>query len=127
VLGTVWIPAARSKRRSSAGACVDRSWTQLSPLSCGRPYNNEIKTSPQLPLAPFLLVNEKAPRVTRSFWRGGIRAYFGGLGCRARASVDVCFWRKADITERSTNVRFWGLADKEFAIGDTYRCAAMTS
>jgi hypothetical protein len=23
VLGTVWIPAAQSKRRSSAGACVD--------------------------------------------------------------------------------------------------------
>src|SRR5262249_27746320 len=27
VLGTVWIPAAQSKRRSSAGACVDGSWT----------------------------------------------------------------------------------------------------
>jgi hypothetical protein len=32
VLGTVWIPAAQSKRRSSAGACVDRSWTQLSGM-----------------------------------------------------------------------------------------------
>ena len=29
VLGTVWIPAAQSKRRSSAGACVDGNWRQL--------------------------------------------------------------------------------------------------
>ena len=33
VLGAVWIPAAQSKRRSSAGACVDGNWTQLSSLS----------------------------------------------------------------------------------------------
>jgi len=23
-------------------------------------------------------------------------------------AVDVCFWHKADITTRSSNVRFWG-------------------
>src|SRR6516164_11248692 len=32
VLGTVWIPAAQSKRRSSAGACVDGNWTRT--LGC---------------------------------------------------------------------------------------------
>jgi hypothetical protein len=41
VLGTVWIPAAQSKRRSSAGACVDGNWTQLSPRSCGRPCTRQ--------------------------------------------------------------------------------------
>ena len=44
-LGTVWIPAAQSKRRSSAGACVDGNWTQLSPLSRGRLCKIEIKGS----------------------------------------------------------------------------------
>ena len=44
-VGTVWIPAAQSKRRSSAGACVDGNWTQLSPLSRGRPCKIEIKRS----------------------------------------------------------------------------------
>src|SRR5215472_16979314 len=31
VLGTVWIPAAQSKRRSSAGACVDGNWNAAKP------------------------------------------------------------------------------------------------
>src|SRR6516164_270980 len=44
-VGTVWIPAAQSKRRSSTGACVDGNWTQLSPLSRGRPCKIEIKRS----------------------------------------------------------------------------------
>ena len=43
VLGTVRILAAQSKRRSSAGACVDGNWTQLSPASCSRPCKIEIQ------------------------------------------------------------------------------------
>ena len=43
VLGTVRILAAQSKRRSSAGACVDGNWTQLSPASRSRPCKIEIQ------------------------------------------------------------------------------------
>jgi hypothetical protein len=28
--------------------------------------------------------------------------------CLETSGSDVCFWHKADITTRSTNVRFWG-------------------
>ena len=43
VLGTVWIPAVQSKRRSSAGACVDGNWTQLSPPSHARRARSRYK------------------------------------------------------------------------------------
>ena len=43
MLGTVWILTAQSKRRSSAGACVDENWTQLSPPSRGRSCKTEIR------------------------------------------------------------------------------------
>ena len=43
VLGTVWIPAAQSKRRSSAGACVDGNWRQPSAPSRGRRARSRYK------------------------------------------------------------------------------------
>jgi hypothetical protein len=43
ILGTMWKLPARSKRRSSAGACVDGKWMQLNPQSRGSPCNIEMQ------------------------------------------------------------------------------------
>ena len=48
------------------------------------------------------------PTKSSSFMRSGSNRVAWNRPSARPDPNDVCFWHKADITTRSTNVRFWG-------------------
>jgi hypothetical protein len=64
-LGTVSIPAAQSKRRSSVGACVEGDWTQLSPHAAPGCARSRSKRMAGFKQPDFIVRREAAAKVRK--------------------------------------------------------------